>query len=202
MKFRNRTCRLNTSFHFIVTIAKGVSNPNPFWKTMKKSTETKGWSKSWHIPSLWNHLNSRKMSGSKWTKLFHQCTCHLCQGIYQKVWRTSLTDQRVSWLKFSNLAIFLGGLVSFGDVKWIRFMKGFIGHSDTFKICGSFLNISANLYVQLQILFNLTKTWLRIVCWFSWISLFLPVLAWCDHKIVQQIKTILWSRHASFGLIE
>ena len=108
MKFPNRTCRLNTSFHFIVTIAKGVSNPNPFWKPTKKSIETKGWSKSWHIPSLWNHLNSRKMSGSKWTKLFHQCTCHLCQGIYQKVWRTSLTDQRVSLLKFSSLAMFLG----------------------------------------------------------------------------------------------
>ena len=35
---------------------------------------------------------------------------------------------------------------------------------------------------QLQILFNQTKTWHRIVCWFSWISLFLPVLAWSDHN--------------------
>ena len=36
---------------------------------------------------------------------------------------------------------------------------------------------------QLQILLNQTKTWHRIVCWFSWIFLFLPVLAWCVHKI-------------------
>ena len=42
---------------------------------------------------------------------------------------------------------------------------------------------------QLQILFNYTKTWHGIDCWFSWIYLFLPVLAWCDHKIVPQIKT-------------
>ena len=31
---------------------------------------------------------------------------------------------------------------------------------------------------QLQSLFNQSKTWHQIVCWFSWISLFLPVLAW------------------------
>ena len=37
---------------------------------------------------------------------------------------------------------------------------------------------------QLRILFNWAKTWHRIVCWFLCISLFLPVLAWCDHKIV------------------
>ena len=41
---------------------------------------------------------------------------------------------------------------------------------------------------QLQILFNWPKTWHWIVCLFSWIYLFLPVLAWCDHKIV-----LLWS---------
>ena len=123
MKIPNRTCQLNTSYHFIVTIAKGVSNPNPFWKTMKKSIETKGWSKSWRIPSLWNHLNSRKMIGLKWTKLFHQCTCHLCWGIYQKVWRTSLTDQRVSWFWFRRLAIFFGFFVFLGDVKLIRFIR-------------------------------------------------------------------------------
>ena len=32
---------------------------------------------------------------------------------------------------------------------------------------------------QLQILFNLTKTWQGIVCWSSWIYPFLPVLACC-----------------------
>ena len=42
---------------------------------------------------------------------------------------------------------------------------------------------------QLQILFYETKTWHRIVWWFSWISLFLPVLAWSDHTSVLQIKT-------------
>ena len=31
---------------------------------------------------------------------------------------------------------------------------------------------------QLQSLFNEAKTWHQIVSWFSWISLFLPVLAW------------------------
>ena len=49
--------------------------------------------------------------------------------------------------------------------------------------CYSLMNMR-----QLQILFNWAKTWHRIVCWFRWISLFLPVLAWCDHKIV-----LFWS---------
>ena len=52
---------------------------------------------------------------------------------------------------------------------------------------------------QLQILFNKARNWHCIVCSISWISMFLPLLAWCDHKIVQQIKTILWSHHASSG---
>ena len=41
---------------------------------------------------------------------------------------------------------------------------------------------------QLQILIKSAKIWHRIVCWFSWIYLFLPVLAWCAHKIV-----LFWS---------
>jgi hypothetical protein len=41
---------------------------------------------------------------------------------------------------------------------------------------------------QLHILFNEAKTWHGIVCWFLCIYLFLPVFAWCDHKIVLQIK--------------
>ena len=41
---------------------------------------------------------------------------------------------------------------------------------------------------QLQILIISAKTWHRIVCWFSWISLFFAVLAWPDQKIV-----LLWS---------
>ena len=41
---------------------------------------------------------------------------------------------------------------------------------------------------QLHILFNEAKTWHWIVCWFLWIYLFLPVFAWCAHKIV-----LFWS---------
>ena len=56
-----------------------------------------------------------------------------------------------------------------------------------FNLAQCFLYSLINMR-QLQTLFNKTKTWHRIVCWFSWISLFLPVLAWCDHKIV-----LFWS---------
>ena len=31
---------------------------------------------------------------------------------------------------------------------------------------------------------------------------FVPVVAWCDHKIVLQIKKILWSHHARTGTKE
>ena len=41
----------------------------------------------------------------------------------------------------------------------------------------------------------------RIVCWFSWISLFLPVLAWCDHKIVLKIKTKQFYYHIMQELV-
>ena len=53
---------------------------------------------------------------------------------------------------------------------------------------------------QLQILFNETRTWHRIVCWFLWIYLFLPVLAWCDHKIVFFFFYLL-SHHKRTGKI-
>ena len=55
---------------------------------------------------------------------------------------------------------------------------------------------------QLQILFNWTKTWHRIVCWFSWIYLYLPAPAWCDHKIVLQIKTQQFYDHIMQVLVK
>ena len=61
---------------------------------------------------------------------------------------------------------------------------------DKSKILYSLINMR-----QLQNLFNQSKTWHQIVGWFSWISLFLPVLAWCDHKIVLQIKTKQFYEH-------
>ena len=36
---------------------------------------------------------------------------------------------------------------------------------------------------QLHSLFNHAKTWHGIVCWFLCIYLFLPVFAWCAHKM-------------------
>ena len=41
---------------------------------------------------------------------------------------------------------------------------------------------------QFHIFFNRAKNWHRIVCWFLCFYLFLPVFAWCDHKIV-----LFWS---------
>ena len=41
-----------------------------------------------------------------------------------------------------------------------------------------------------------TKTWHEIVCWFSWIYLFLPVLAWCEHEIV-----LFWSAEQFYDYI-
>ena len=55
---------------------------------------------------------------------------------------------------------------------------------------------------QLHILFNETKTWHRIVCWFLWFYLFLPVFAWCDHKIVLQIITKQFYDHTMQKLIK
>ena len=55
---------------------------------------------------------------------------------------------------------------------------------------------------RLQILFNYPKTWHRIVCWFSWICLFLPVLAWCDHNIVLQNKTKQFYDHIMQELVK
>ena len=36
---------------------------------------------------------------------------------------------------------------------------------------------------QLHIFFNQAKTWRMIVCWFCWISLFLPEFTWCQKKM-------------------
>ena len=55
---------------------------------------------------------------------------------------------------------------------------------------------------QLQILFNHTKTWHPIICWFIWIYLFLLVLAWCVHKIVSQIKTKQFYDHKMQELVK
>ena len=41
---------------------------------------------------------------------------------------------------------------------------------------------------KFHIFSNQAKTWIRIVCWFLCIHLFLSVFAWCDHKIVLQIN--------------
>ena len=49
---------------------------------------------------------------------------------------------------------------------------------------------------QLHIFFTQAKTWHRIVCWFSWISLNSPVFASCDHKIV-----LFWSAEQSYDHI-
>ena len=49
--------------------------------------------------------------------------------------------------------------------------------------CYSLMNMR-----QLHSLFNEAKTWHWIVCWFLCIYLFLPVFAWCAHKIV-----LFWS---------
>ena len=58
---------------------------------------------------------------------------------------------------------------------WIFFIKVFSVNSSRYSL----INMR-----QLEILFYQAETWHRIVCWFSWISLFLPVLGWCDHKVV------------------
>ena len=55
---------------------------------------------------------------------------------------------------------------------------------------------------QLQILFNYAKTGYWVVCWFSWISLFLPVLARADHKIVLRIKTKQFYDHIMQKLVK
>ena len=55
---------------------------------------------------------------------------------------------------------------------------------------------------QLQICFNQPKTWHQIVCWFNWIYLYLPVLAWCDHKIVLQMKTKQFYDHIMQKLVK
>ena len=54
---------------------------------------------------------------------------------------------------------------------------------------------------ELQILFNQPKTWHRIVCWLSWIYLFLPVLL---HDVIIKLfcrskQKSLWSHHATTG---
>ena len=60
------------------------------------------------------------------------------------------------------------------------------------------MQVQLNRYVTapnfIQLNQNLTSD-----CWFNWISRFLPVLAWCDHKIVLICRTILWSHHARTG---
>ena len=59
------------------------------------------------------------------------------------------------------------------------------------------LPLLLNKYETAPNIFNETKTWHQIVCWFSWIYLFLPVLAWADDKIcfVLICRQILWSAH-------
>ena len=55
---------------------------------------------------------------------------------------------------------------------------------------------------QLQSLFKQSKTWHQIVCWFSQIPLFLPVLALCDHENVLQIKTKQFYDHIIQELVK
>ena len=60
--------------------------------------------------------------------------------------------------------------------------------SSGFWVQLSWTYVQLNQYETAPNLFNYTKTWHGIDCWFSWIYLFLPLLACCDHKIV-----LFWS---------
>ena len=62
----------------------------------------------------------------------------------------------------------------------------------------SIINYSLINMRQLQILFKQPKTWHRIICWFSWISLSLrsSCMTWSWNCFALICRTILWSGHA------
>ena len=112
-------------------------------------------------------------------KMFLRSNISNCSFFWDDYWLT-LNENLMEFVSTR----FLVGIIFLLVGLWLTENKGIDSHGQNMSPQSySLINMR-----PLQILFNKTKTWHRIVYWFSWISLFLPVLAWCDQKIV-----LFWS---------